>query len=188
MNEVTGTIKTSAADSPDLDWSQVMETVRMLNLSVAQINMAMKEGDDSVESLTSAFTDMVGRVNDISDTANTIEVADNKIKGDILGSCASVQGSIQQTIVAFQFYDRLSQRLEHVQHVLEDLSGLVSDNSRLFNPSEWDRLQKKISGRYTMKEEQDMFEALLAGASIDEALDIVRQKMSEGDIDDIELF
>lgn len=32
-----------------LDWSQVRETVRMINLAVAQIEMSMNEGDDSIE-------------------------------------------------------------------------------------------------------------------------------------------
>lgn len=56
----------SKAAAPDLDWSQVSETVRMLNLAVAQIAMAMHEGEDSVESLTKSFTDMVSNVEEIS--------------------------------------------------------------------------------------------------------------------------
>ena len=106
----------------------------------------------------------------------------------MLGRAAEVQGGIQQSIVAFQFYDRLSQRLDHVRYVLDALSALVADKSRLFNPAEWDGLQQSIRGRYSMQEEQDMFEALLNGASIEEALNLVRSKLHEGDINDIELF
>ncbi len=36
----------SSAQNPDLDWSQGRETVRMVNLAVAQIEMSMTEGDD----------------------------------------------------------------------------------------------------------------------------------------------
>lgn len=56
---------TSTAEAPDLDWSQVSETVRMLNLTVAQISMARYEGEDSVGALTSSFTRMVSSVDDI---------------------------------------------------------------------------------------------------------------------------
>ncbi len=183
-------LNVSPASSPDLDWSQVNETVRMLNLAVAQISMAMHEGDDSVESLTTSFLGMVQSVDSISQatTSASPETDFEPVREDILNRCTSVQGKIQQSIVAFQFYDRLSQRLDHVRQALGALSDLVSDKSRLFNPTEWSALQSGIRSRYTMQEEQDMFEALLKGASIDEALEQVRGRLEKGDIDDIELF
>ena len=39
-----------------------------------------------------------------------------------------------------------------------------------------------------MKEEQEMFDALLEGGSVDESLEAVRSRLKQGDIDDIELF
>lgn len=188
MSQVLDTRITSTAVSPDLDWSQVTETVRMLNLSVAQISMAMHEGEDSVGSLTASFTGMIGKVNDIAATADEMGKEAEASRGSILADCAEVQSGIQQTIVAFQFYDRLSQRLDHVKLALEKLSELVSDKSRLYQPDEWGGLQQTIRSRYTMAEEQEMFDVLLGGASIDEALDAVRDRINEGDIDDIELF
>lgn len=182
-------INASSAAAPDLDWSQVSETVRMLNLAVAQISMAMHEGEDSVGSLSRSFTDMVGSVEDIAQAATAMQSAEaDQAQATIVARCASVQGGIQQSIIAFQFYDRLSQRLDHVRYALDALSDLVADKSRLFNPGEWEVLQQRIRSRYTMREEQDMFEALLGGATIDEALEIVRSRLHEGQIDDIELF
>ncbi len=182
-------IKVSRSDAPDLDWSQVEETVRMLNLAVAQISMAMHEGEDSVGSLTRSFTGMVSNVDEIAQAAVQLDQASSaSAKSEILSRCASVQSGIQQSIIAFQFYDRLSQRLDHVRYALDGLSSLVSDKSRLFNPDQWAQLQQQIRSRYTMQEEQAMFEALLSGASIDSALEIVRSRMNQGDIDDIELF
>lgn len=188
MSQVLDTRASSTAIAPDLDWSQVTETVRMLNLSVAQIAMAMKEGEDSVGSLTASFTGMIGKVNDIAQTAEGMSDESDATRGAILADCAQVQSGIQQTIIAFQFYDRLSQRLDHVKLVLEQLSGLVADKSRLYQPDEWGGLQQTIRSRYTMAEEQQMFDVLLGGASIEEALEAVRERLNEGDIDDIELF
>ncbi|MCB1787394.1 MAG: hypothetical protein H6953_15830 [Chromatiaceae bacterium] len=184
-------IGVSTAESPDLDWSQVSETVRMLNLAVAQISMAMHEGEDSVGSLTHSFTHMVDSVEQISQTMLTLDDAGEgtqAVQSTVLAHCDEVRGGIQQSIVAFQFYDRLSQRLDHVRYALDALAELVADRGRLFSPEEWTGLQKTICSRYTMREEQEMFEALLKGASIEEALDIVREKIHGGDIDDIELF
>ena len=180
----------STASAPDLDWSQVTETVRMLNLAVAQISMAMHEGEDSVGSLSASFTGMVGHVDQIAATvtAPDADAVPDTLRSTVLGHCAQVQGGIQQSIVAFQFYDRLSQRLDHVRYALDQLSGLVSDKGRLFDPAEWQALQQSIRGKYSMQEEQDMFDALLKGASTEEALDIIRKRVHQGDIDDVELF
>jgi hypothetical protein len=41
----------STSARPDLDWSQVRETIMMLNLAVAQIEMALKDSGGSVEIL-----------------------------------------------------------------------------------------------------------------------------------------
>ncbi|MDJ0738224.1 MAG: hypothetical protein QNJ91_00800 [Gammaproteobacteria bacterium] len=180
----------STATTPDLDWSQVTETVRMLNLAVAQISMAMHEGEDSVGSLSASFTGMVGHVDDIAASVTSAEAATvaETVRTSVLTHCAEVQGGIQQSIVAFQFYDRLSQRLEHVRFALDALASLVADRSRLFDPGEWQALQTSIRAKYSMQEEQDMFDALHNGASVDQALDIIRERVHSGDIGDVELF
>lgn len=178
----------SGAHQPDLDWSQVRETARVLNLAVAQIAMAMQEGDDSVESLGRSFTEMVAQVEGIAGDAAAYDQGPSAPAGRILERCAQVQSNMQQSIVAFQFYDRLSQRIDHVQHALEQLGELVGDTARLYNPAEWQALQVAIRSRYSMREEQEMFDVLLGGAGVEEALEQVRQRLNEGDIDDIELF
>ncbi len=183
-------IQPSTAMAPDLDWSQIRETVRMLHLSVAQIEMAMRDGDDSVTALSNSFTSMIGNVNVIGQAADDLPDDDKQIKQTIKDNCDTVSSRIQEVIVAFQFYDRLSQRLSHVNHSLESLASLVADHARLFSPYEWRALQGQIRSKYSMQEEQDMFDALLKGASIQEALEILLQAQAAGDghADEIELF
>ena len=185
------TTENSKAENPDLDWSQISETVRMLNLSVAQIDMAMRQSDDSIDALTNSFTSMVEHVNFIAQAATQIKGDENRstVEG-IQNNCQEVIGNMQHSIMAFQFYDKLSQRLDHVNHSLTSLAELVSDQSKLYNPAEWVNLQSKIRSRYTMQEEQDMFDALLKGASIEEALDLCRDKVNHmtSSQEDIELF
>jgi len=172
---------TSSAQKPDLDWSQVRETVRMMNLAVAQIEMSMKEGDDSVDTLTDAFTTMAARVKVMEQLAieNTTGTSTQ-----IVEQCESVAGEMQHAIMAFQFYDKLTQRLSHVSHSLASLVDLVGDNSRLYNPLEWSLLQEKIKSKYTMPAEHQMFDMMMQGMSIE---DILKQTQHV-DEDDIELF
>ena len=180
----------SSSLEPDLDWSQVRETVRMLNLAVAQIDISLCEGDDSVQTLSESFTLMFESINKIKQGSKSIS-EDKKM--DIVLNMIEIEGNlvsskIETSIVAFQFYDKLSQRLTHVRHALEDLADLVDDRARLYNPAEWKALQMKIRGRYSMQEEQDMFDMLLAGASINDALTKGLAAIKGSREKDIELF
>ncbi|MBL4638769.1 MAG: hypothetical protein JKY76_05345 [Proteobacteria bacterium] len=174
----------STSKNPDLDWSQVRETVRMLNLAVAQTEMSMKEGDESVDTLTDAFTTMVARVQVIEKMAK----ADKDIDAEqIIEQCEAVTSEMHHVIRAFQFYDKLTQRLSHVSHSLDALGNLVSDSSRLYNPIEWSLLQEKIISKYSMPAEHHMFELVMQGKSVDEILKQAPPSVKNNN-DDIELF
>ncbi len=173
----------SNAQNPDLDWSQVRETVRMMNLAVAQIEMSMTEGDDSVDTLTNAFTTMAGRVQIIE---SLVKDKDDEEYQQVAEQCEAISSEMQHAIMAFQFYDKLTQRLSHASHSLESLVDLVGDNSRLFNPVEWSILQEKIKSRYTMPAEHNMFELMMSGMSIKDVLKQMKQDVDNED--DIELF
>jgi len=175
---------TSSSVNPDLDWSQVRETVRLLNLAVAQTEMSMKEGDESVDTLTDAFTTMVARVQVIEKMAKSDEEIDTK---QIIEQCEAVSDEMHHVIQAFQFYDKLSQRLSHVSHSLDALGNLVSDSARLYNPTEWSILQEKIISKYSMPAEHHMFEMVMQGKSVDEILKHVVPEVKSKD-DDVELF
>lgn len=174
---------------PDLDWSQVRETVLMLELAAGQIEAAMRDSNSSVEVLTDSFTTMAGYMAMIGEAVKALpdNAAGDSSRTELLAATAHVSDMMRQSIVAFQFYDKLVQRLSHVNHSLAALSDLVGDNSRLFNPAEWRVLQEKIRSRYTMKEEAEMFEAVLAGTPVQQALDQFMAKLNDKP-DDIELF
>lgn len=182
-------IKNSVAEHPDLDWSQVRETVRMLSLAVAQIEMAMNESDDSISTLTGNFEEMVKSIQVIASQTQDFDSHDAApAKQAINAQCETLGSTVNHSLVAFQFYDKLSQRLDHVNHSLNSLAELVSNPDRVYNPREWTSLQQAIRGRYTMLEEQQMFDALLSGASVEEALEICREKVNEAASGKIEFF
>jgi hypothetical protein len=93
------------------------------------------------------------------------------------------------SIVAFQFYDRMQQCLEHVTSNLNGLSNIVENPNLLYNSVEWKNLQNMIRDRYTMESEKAMFDAILGGKSIDEAIAIAADYEAEDEKDnEIELF
>ena len=182
------TVPPSTAARPDLDWSQVRETIMMLNLAVAQIEMALKDSSGSVEVLTNSFTDMYGNLMALVQAAHSLP--NSPVKMAIEESGVAVSGQMQHVIVAFQFYDRLTQRLSHVCRSLDDLTAIVNDPARLYNPFAWHALQQKIRSKYTMEDEKLMFDTLLQTGNVQAALDqFVATKQTEaGDTSDIELF
>jgi hypothetical protein len=179
----------TTAHTPDLDWSQVRETILMLELAAGQVDAAMRDSNSSVSVLTETFTSIVDTLQGIE--AHLGSLADETQKAEILSHTQQATMKVHQAVIAFQFYDKLAQRLDHVCQSLSGLSAIVSDQKRLYSPSEWTALQAQISAKYTMIEERQMFDAVMAGKSVKDALDDymeLRMKEVEQSGGDIELF
>ena len=150
-------------------------------------------------------TEIMGNANDFIETLDINDTDKDKINkymsslvvGITTGSRERVKSAseeasrlIQDTIIAFQFYDRLSQRLHQIVSSLGMMSQLFADKQRLHNPYEWAELQDSIKARYTIDADRIMFDALLAGATIEEAVDIAGEYEGEAETEEneIELF
>lgn len=186
-------VRGTRAHAPDLDWSQVRETVVMLEVAAGQVEAAMKDSNSSVEVLMDTFTSLAATLQHIELALDTLPdtVGNGLVKGEIQQNTRIVADKVHHAIIAFQFYDKLVQRLDHVCHGLAGLSRLVADRRRLYDPAEWKTLQDEILAKYTMVEERAMFEAVLGGATVKEALDTymaARMKEIEQSGGEIELF
>jgi hypothetical protein len=178
---------------PDLDWSQVRETVLMIELAAGQVEAAMRESNTSVEVLTDTFTSLAETLQVVETAIGTLPdtVGNGLVKAEIENNTRVVSEKIHQAIVAFQFYDKLVQRLAHVCHSLEGLSLLVGDSRRLYQPQEWVALQELVRSKYTMAEERAMFDAVVHGLPVEQALEQYMQARMKEVVDsggEIELF
>lgn len=179
----------TTAHTPDRDWSQVRETVLMIELAAAQIEAAMTDSNSSVEVLTHAFTGMADDMQTITDTLRTLP-DDGEVgaaKQHLEGISGHVSGMVRQAIIAFQFYDKLVQRLAHVGLSLGELGELVGDGKRVDQPAEWVGLQQYIKKKYSTREEVAMFEAVMQGVPVQAAIARFMADMRDKN-DDIELF
>ena len=158
----------SDSSKPDLDWSQIRETVLMLNLAIARIEHSMREGDDSVNKLTDSVTSMIGSVKVIEAAASDLETSG--IKDTILDNCQDVSKGMQSTVMAFQFYDRLTQRLANVSKSLTGLTDLINNPAKIYNPYEWQGLQQKIRSQYILDSEQQLLDDVLKGKPIEQVV------------------
>lgn len=183
-------VRGTRVHNPGPDWNHLRETVLMMELAVAQVEAAMTDSNASVDALTGTFTTMANTIKLISERiaglADTEATAG--VKMELLMATNNVAGLVNQAIIAFQFYDRLSQRLSHVNNGLAWLAELVGDQERARSTAAWAELQQKIRARYSMPEEVEMFEAvLLRGLTVEQAVREFMEKMNNRG-DDIELF
>lgn len=174
----------------DEKWTHVRETIRMLFLAIAQIEIALSESDSSVDDLTEAFTSMVERENEIARSIDQLSTVgtDQKLCLSIKENAAAVTSRMQNAIVAFRFYDKLTQRLAHVGSSMEEISNLLDDESRIEEVEEWRNLQASIKSKYSMREEHELFNAVISGTDVRDAIRQYNAAHQADSIDDIELF
>lgn len=180
---------------PDAEsWSHIQETITMLCLAICQIETSMTDSNQSVDTLTRSFTDLAehslaveAQIQALNDPSQL-----ESFKADLTNTSAQMREQIGKAITAFQFYDRTSQRLDHVARSLEKVTLIMRDRDRLNDPEAWQNVQNQVRGSYTMEAERIMFEHIMRGATVAEALEIYQHHFAlEGEQDngdEVELF
>jgi len=177
------------------DLLHIKETVSMLFLAVCQIEASIKESNTSVDSLTASFTDLAKHSREVDQHVQEMtDLSDiDNIKRQVSETSIEMQTKINQAITAFQFYDRVSQRLDHVARNLERVSDVIGNPADINNPGIWEHIQNEVKNSYSMESERIMFEHIMRGASVKEALEIYhhhfkQEESSDNCDDEIELF
>ncbi len=165
-----------------LGWKELQDTVLTLNLAVAQIQMSMKDGDHSVSTLIDSFTTLSGCVQVIDSASSEIpdqptpETDCRAIRETVQTNVDLVAEKVGAAIVAFQFYDKLTQRLSHVSNSLSALSQLVADEEHVDSHDDWHNLREQIRRIYSMVDEASMYEAIMQGEDLETALKMATQQ------------
>lgn len=150
------------------DVCQIRRTVRMLDLAAARVSYALQDGNDSVDTLINSFTHMTEHVVAIQTGIEELPISTEK--DHLLANCQQAMNTVQETTMAFQFYDRLNQRMQHISISLDELSSLIDEPERMSKPGSWKELEVKIRSHYTLDNDLEMFDAVLAGGDIKEIL------------------
>lgn len=165
---------------------EVQETILILNLSVAQIELSITEGDNSVNTLIDSFTFMSSHIENIQESSRLIAEISGDIEGleehnqSLLLQTGDLAEKMQQAIVAFQFYDKLSQRLDHVSKGLSGLAEIVSNEMHVTDEAHWEAFKADVRKGTTMREEEELFELIFdKHVPSDEAIEIMKMRMIE---------
>lgn len=174
----------AAAPQDESDsWCHLQQTMTMLELTSAQIRSSILDGEDSVSELTATLQNLAGLI-------SQLETLIDSNPQDAKQLAATLRTSINAGVVACQFHDRVSQRLDHVTHSLGEIGALIVEPEHFSDAKKWQLLQDNVKNSYTMESERLMFEHIMMGHSVEEALEIYRHQFNEpeDDPDDVELF
>jgi hypothetical protein len=170
-----------------------LQMASMLGLCEAQMESAMEESDRAVDALIQAFTCLVDTSRSVNAlTAQLPQDYQNTVVAGLNQQVATISKQMASAVVAFQFYDKLSQRLGHVRYSLSTLAMFVCDRTQSENPDQWRRLMTTLRRLYRTEEERQLFQSLMDGAADDEATVNVaalkEETAVEAAVGEIELF
>lgn len=177
--------KTAAPDT----WSPEQETALLLDLCEAQMDAAMRDSDQSVDVLVRAFTELVEASQSVSELAKQLPAVGNTHDSvELTRRVEAVSQQINDAIVAFQFYDKLSQRMGHVRHSLTTLAMFICNRSQTQQREYWLKLLTSLRRLYRTAEERAVFDLVAEGATADEVRANVNDSHQHSAQSTVELF
>lgn len=182
-----------------LEWKELSQTIMALNLSIAQIDLSMTEGSYSIDTLIDTFNFMREGLDRLNHSVLNDEIQDvAELKLRLLQESQVLSEKVTESIVAFQFYDKLSQRLQHVSKSLSSLSDIISHEERTVDEAKWNSFLEKMAKYAAMREEYELYELIFTqGLSGEQAIEVMKDRMrarmeerknQPAPEDDIELF
>ncbi|WP_428240940.1 hypothetical protein [Gynuella sp.] len=151
----------------------------LIKVSVAQIKCIVVDSNQSVAELTDAF---IG----IAEIIEKLRQTDKSEAMDMDRDLHELYHKVHQGIVAFQFFDRMSQRLEHVTDTLDKVEHYQQHEQQDVNA-----LLLQLRSALTSESERIVFDQVMNGHSVATALQSYLQyeqeQISKRD-QDIELF
>lgn len=147
----------------------------LTRLAAAQIRAALIESNSSVDELSSAFTHIVeqdkkirGFIDQLPDSSEA-----QLLKNTISEHAKQIGSHVHKATIAFQFYDRLCQKLDHSSELLRQLSE-IEDKESITRVDEAISLKQSIFDKFTMKEERQLFDAVLSTDNFEQAIENYR--------------
>jgi hypothetical protein len=186
------TSQTGTMQAPS-HWSPQQQTARMLALCEAQMEAATQDSDQAVDTLVQAFTELVSIVRDMGKLTNapTPAAEESAAAGsleEINQRCTALSNQVAAAIVAFQFYDKLSQRLGHVRYSLSTLALFICDRMNSQKPEHWEKLLLTLGRLYRTTEERAIFDSIAGSLALTSSEAIRPLSQANSHDGSIELF
>lgn len=166
-----------------------LQMANMLGLCEAQMDSALQESDKAVDALIKAFTCLVDATRSISSLTENLppEVKDT-LTGNLDEQVSTITKQMGAAVMAFQFYDKLTQRLGHVRYSLSTLALFVCDRTQAAQPDQWKRLLNTLRRLYRTEEERQIFQMIMDGIAKEAEASQSAAPPEESKAGEVELF
>jgi hypothetical protein len=154
-------------------WTPEQQIARMLALCEAQMESALSESDVAVEALIKSFSGLIEAGQALGSLSEKTPAEAGT--ADLARQLGALRKQTAAAIVAFQFYDKLTQRLGHVRYSLSALAMFVCDRAKSGEREQWKRMFSTLRRLYRTEEERELFKLMVDGASAEEAREHIQQ-------------
>src|SRR5690606_12060680 len=121
--------------------------------------------DRSVDALVQAFTSMAEITRNIGAQAAALPVERGSAEGaELQAQLAKLSQQMAAAVVAFQFYDKFTQRLGHVRYSLSALALFVCNPAQVQQPEQWAKLHSTLRRLYRTQAEREVFQMVMDGS------------------------
>jgi hypothetical protein len=170
-------------------WTPEQQIARMLALCEAQMESALSESDVAVEALIKSFGELIEAGQALGSLGDKTPADAGAV--DLARQVDALRKQTAAAVVAFQFYDKLTQRLGHVRYSLSALAMFVCDRSKSGEREQWQRLFTTLRRLYRTEEERELFKLMVDGATAEQAREHIQQStltLRSAPTGEIELF
>jgi hypothetical protein len=163
-------------------WTPEQQIARMLELCEAQMESALSESDVAVDELIKSFKGLIEAGQALGSQVESTDLAQQ---------LDALRKQTAAAVVAFQFYDKLTQRLGHVRYSLSAMAMFVCDREKSSERDQWRRLFSTLRRLYRTEEERQLFKLMVDGATAEQAREHIQQStltLRAAPTGEIELF
>ena len=159
----------------------------LLQLAAAQLTLSLEETEKPFNDLTKLFLEIVEHHRNIEELLQEKPYPDIEKLHKLH---KQTESKVKISVVDFQFYDRMSQRLHHILSNLQQAILVLTDSSAFQDEKTWERIFKGIQESYTMQEEKELYLAIKQGEGFESAVEklIAKTKAKDAIEPNIELF
>jgi hypothetical protein len=166
-----------------ISWTPEQQIARMLELCEAQMESALSESDVAVDELIKSFTGLIEAGQALGSLGDG--------SSDLSRQLDALRKQTAAAVVAFQFYDKLTQRLGHVRYSLSALAMFICDREKSSERDQWRRLFATLRRLYRTEEERQLFKLMVEGATAEQAREHIQQStltLRSAPTGEVELF
>ena len=166
--------------------NQSNNQVTLLQLAAAQLALSLKETEQPFDDLSKLFIEIVEGYNEIEGLIGSKNEQEIKKLQQLH---QETQNRVRNAIVDFQFYDRMTQRLQHIMSSLQDAINTLEIKT-FGTDTEWNEIFSRIEKSYTMREEKLLFDSIRSGQGFEQAVkQLIEQTYNQQAAEsEIELF